>query len=156
MRAEALGKKAGFVGADEVQGVVGGMDFGEESKMTGDGIRHALMGSGHENKLAPAFFFIVEESKDVLPIGKGGGIWKEMAGEEFFEAGAWGEQVKGKKKSGSGAGGEEEDGGFDHGIRPDERAVQVDAEGKGRVVERGCHGGMIWAKQRERLGLCQV
>ena len=113
------------------------MYFVEEAEITGNGFGKLAVGGGCERDAAPAGFFLLKKIKNLLSIGKTGGVEVDPRGDLAFEGGSSRKQPEGEQQERDGAGFEEDEDALPKHISPDQSAVEIDAQDR-RQYLGGC------------------
>lgn len=108
------------------------MYFVEEAEITGNGFSKLAVGGGGERDAAPAGFFLLKKIKNLLSIGKTGGVEVDPRGELAFEGGSSRKQPEGEQQECDRAGFEEGEDALPKHITPDQSAVEIDTQDRGK------------------------
>src|ERR1035438_55884 len=99
--------------------------------MAGNGFGKLAVGGGCERDAAAGSFLPMKKIKNLLPIGKTGGVEMDSGGELVFEGSSAGKQPERKQQQRDGAGPEECQNALPKHIPSDQSAVEIDTQDRG-------------------------
>jgi len=117
-----------------------------DAEVLSDTFGQADIRTSGEIELAAANVFLLQEVKELAVIGKVGNVKLNVRGDEGFESGFATQQSSGEPEESPGVSSSQCQKRVNQGVRFDQRAIQIDAQGL------DADGGRIWLG--EDLGQC--